>query len=91
MLVLYRKSGQGIQVKNSVNGELFDFDFLFNDGDQSSYRVNGVKESRSAGAPFYLDANCEIMVVIINAEDAIRVGVDAPRHFKIRRKELPFT
>ena len=88
MLILYRKSGQGIEIQNEVNKESFDFDFLYNRSGKTAYRINGDIKVVGEKEPFYLDDNAEVMVIVIQAEGAIRVGIDAPRHFNIRRKEV---
>lgn len=88
MLILFRKSGQGIEVQNNVNREVYDFDFLYNKNGKTSYRINGQSKLIGDREPFYLDPNAEVMVIIIHADNAIRVGIDAPRHWNIRRKEV---
>lgn len=90
MLILYRKSSQGIEVMNRVNKETYDFDFLYNRNGKTTYRINGEIKEIGEKEPFYLDNNAEVMVIVIQAENSIRVGVDAARHFEIRRKEIPF-
>ncbi len=90
MLILYRKSGEGIQVRNRTTGELFDFDFLFNKSPINYYRINGETVEKNEKASFYLDSNREIMCMVIYTDSSIRVGIDAPRNFQIRRKEIPF-
>lgn len=91
MLILYRKSGQGIEVQNRVNKETFDFDFLYNRKGKTAYRINGEVKEIGEKEPFYLDPNAEVMVIIIQADNSIRVGIDAPKHWNIRRKEVAST
>lgn len=88
MLCLYRKSGQGVEVKNHATGETYDFDYLHNDNPTAHYKVNGKEKEFGEMSPFYLDPNREIMVVVIAIEAGVRFGIDAPRHWNIRRKEV---
>jgi sRNA-binding carbon storage regulator CsrA len=90
MLVLYRKPSQGIEVRNNLTGKLYSFDYLYNKQGKTRYRINGVERTMDEQEPFYLDNNCEVMVIIISIDNAIRAGIDAPRHYDIRRKEIPF-
>lgn len=90
MLILFRKPGQGIEVRNRVNGDRFDFDFMYRRAPSSFYRINGVECERNETAPFYLDENYEVMVVVVKLEGGARFGIDAPRHFDIRRKEISY-
>lgn len=90
MLILYRKSGEGIEIKNKISGDLFDFDFLYNRSGKTTYRINGELRTIDEREPFYVDDNSEVMTIVIQAEQSIRIGIDAPEHFQIRRKEVPF-
>ena len=86
MLVLYRKSGQGIYVSDGI--ESYKIKFLFNRNGMTHYQINEEEKIKSEGDPFYLDSKKTIMVIIFQSHNAIRIGVDAPEKFKIKRMEL---
>lgn len=90
MLILYRKAGQGIEIKNKQTGDTYDFDFICNSNPIIKCKVNGKEKGQSERYPFYLDEDKEVMVIVIKSDLSVRVGVDAPRHYAIRRKEIPF-
>lgn len=89
MLILYRKPGEGVEIKNKLNGRRYDFDFMYNEGDLSHYRINGEEKTKGANQPFYLDDDEEVLVIIINCESSVRLGIDGPRYWNVRRKEIP--
>lgn len=90
MLMLFRKPGQGIEIKNKHTGKLCDFDFLYNENGLSHYRVNGQSSSMGQDEPFYLDEEKSVMVIIMHSDSSVRVGIDAPMEWIIRRKEVEF-
>lgn len=87
MLVLYRRSGQGLILNNSETGERIELDFLYHDPPYSHYRINGSDIKKKDKDCFYLDSIEEIMIVIISVDKAVRFGIDAPRKWNIARKE----
>lgn len=90
MLILQRKIGEGVEVINQA-GESHEVDLMRFNSKKKTLRVDGVEKQSDLSSPFYLDEGREVMVIVVRVEQSsIRFGFDAPRSWKIRRKEVDF-
>ena len=89
MLVFHRKPTQGVEVKNKNNLKTHDIDYLYSEHESVHLRIDGVEVVKHEKDKFYLDKSAEVLIVIIQNHDGFRIGIGAPRHWNIRRKEVP--
>lgn len=87
MLVLYRRAGEGLVIKNAITGHTHDLDFMYNKPPYSFYMLNGERIRKPEKDCFYIDDDYEIMIIVVEAGKAVRIGIDAPDHWDIARKE----
>lgn len=90
MLILQRGIGEGIEVVNQA-GQRHNFDLMRFDARKKTLMVDGVEKQIDLKTPIYLDEGREVMVIVVRVErSSIRFGIDAPRSWKVRRKEVQF-
>lgn len=89
MLVLHRRYGQGLVVKNDKTLEEFDIDYMYTKGGAALLRVNEKEMLKKIGEPFYLDKSEEVMIISMFKDMSFRIAIGAPKCWNIRRKEVP--